>query len=264
MVGPTLETEQYRQSTLSKKSLVNYRLANNNMPFQDHVMIQNGGNPIETRLYFRKYDPSGNLAEQAKAADMRNDYIYDYKSTYPIAQCQGADSFDIAYTSFEADGSGNWTLTTGTRDSSSALTGYKCYNLTYGSISKSGLSSSATYIVSYWSKTGSSYTVSGSTAALQGKTININGASWTYFEHTVTGVSSVTVSGGGDIDELRLYPKGALMTTYTYTPLIGMSGACDMDNKVTYYFYDGLGRLRYIKDQDGNILKTVEYHYMSQ
>jgi hypothetical protein len=262
MVGPTLETEQYRQSTLAKKTLVNYRLANNNMPFQDNVMIQNGGNPIETRLYFRKYDPSGNLAEQAKAADMRNDYIYDYKSTYPIAQCQGADSFDIAYTSFEADGTGNWIISQPTWDPSSSLTGSQSYNLSNGPATKGGLNSGSTYIVSYWSRTGSSYSVTGTTAVLQGKTINMNGASWTYFEHTVTGTGTVTVSGSGGIDELRLYPKGALMTTYTYSPLIGMTNACDMDNKVTYYFYDGLGRLRYIKDQDGNILKTIEYHYM--
>ena len=89
------------------------------------------------------------------------------------------------------------------------------------------------------------------------------GANWTYFEHTVTGTGTVTVSGSGGIDELRLYPKGALMTTYTYVPLIGASSTCDMDNRVTYYFYDGLGRLRYAEDQDGNILKTIEYHYAS-
>lgn len=264
MVGPVLETEQYRQSVLAKKTLMNYRLANNNIPFQDNVMIQNSSNPIETRLYYKKYDQRGNLSEQAKSSDMRHDYVYDYKSTYPIAECKGADSFDIAYTSFEADGTGNWVVPSTTVDVSSSLTGAQCYNLTNGSISKAGLSSSTTYIVSYWSRTGSSYSVTGSSAVLQGKTISINGASWTYFEHTVTGTTSVTVSGTGDIDELRLYPKGALMTTYTYIPLIGTSNTCDADNRVTYYFYDGLGRLRYIKDQDGNIVKTIEYHYASQ
>jgi len=176
----------------------------------------------------------------------------------------GADSFDIAYTSFEADGTGNWTIPSSIVDPTSSITGTQSYNLTNGSISKSGLTSSATYIISYWSRTGSSYTVTGSTAIKQGKTIAINGASWTYFEHTVTATTSVTVSGSGDIDELRLYPKGALMTTYTYSPLIGMSSSCDVDNRVTYYFYDGLNRLRYIKDQDGNILKTIQYHYMNQ
>jgi hypothetical protein len=53
------------------------------------------------------------------------------------------------------------------------------------------------------------------------------------------------------------------MVTYTYTPLLGMTSACDVDNKITYYFYDGLGRLKWIKDQDLNIIKTIQYHYQS-
>jgi hypothetical protein len=107
-------------------------------------------------------------------------------------------------------------------------------------------------------------TVTGSTAVLQGKTITINGTQWTYFEHTVTGTTSVSVSGTEEIDELRLYPSTAQMTTYTYNLLEGISSECDVDNRVTYYFYDTLGRLKYLKDQDGNVVKTVEYHYMNQ
>jgi YD repeat-containing protein len=66
------------------------------------------------------------------------------------------------------------------------------------------------------------------------------------------------------IDELRLYPANAQMTTYTYSPLKGMTSNCDVDSRVIYYNYDGLGRLRYTRDQDGNILKTIEYHYQQQ
>jgi YD repeat-containing protein len=51
------------------------------------------------------------------------------------------------------------------------------------------------------------------------------------------------------------------MSTYTYNPLVGMTSECDADNKITYYFYDQLGRMKWIKDQDGNIIKTLEYHY---
>jgi YD repeat-containing protein len=72
------------------------------------------------------------------------------------------------------------------------------------------------------------------------------------------------VSGTGNIDELRLYPKTAQMTSYTYAPLVGMTSSCDMDNKITYYSYDALGRLMFIKDQDGNIIKTMQYQYINQ
>src|SRR6202000_184661 len=100
-------------------------------------------------------------------------------------------SDQVAYTSFEADGNGSWTLPSGTRDSLNAITGRKSYNLSNGACSRTGLISSAVYIVSYWSRTGSSFSVTGSTSVKQGKTIR----NWTYFEHTITGTTSVSVSG---------------------------------------------------------------------
>jgi YD repeat-containing protein len=185
-------------------------------------------------------------------------YVWDYLQTKPIAKVVNATADQIAYTSFEADGTGGWTLSSGARDAYS-ITGAKCYNLSGSSCFRSGLPANVIYIVSYWSKTGSSFTVSGSTSVKQGKTIN----GWTYFEHTVTGLSAVFVSGSGDIDELRLYPATAQMTTYTYSPLMGMTSQCDVDNRISYFSYDPLGRLIVVKDQDGNIIKTTEYHYQS-
>lgn len=191
-------------------------------------------------------------------------YIWDYSNKEPIAKTTGATVDQVAYTSFEADGNGSWTIGSSSRDTSSAITGRKSYNLSGGACSRSGLTSGATYIVSYWSRSGSSFTVSGSTSTKQGKTITINGASWTYFEHTVTGTTTVTVSGSAGIDELRLYPSTAQMTTYTYSPLLGISNQCDVGNRISYYTYDGLGRLKFIRDQDGNIIKTIDYHYQGQ
>jgi hypothetical protein len=188
-----------------------------------------------------------------------NSYIWDYLNTQPIAKVSNAPINQVAYTSFEADGKGNWTFSGAPVSDPTSPTGSKCYSLASGNITFSGASSSGTYIVSYWSKTGASFSVSGSSGPVQGKTIN----GWTYFEHTVTGVTTITVSGSGSIDELRLYPSNAQMVTYTYTPLMGMTSACDVDNKITYYFYDGFGRLKWIKDQDLNIIKTLQYHYQS-
>ncbi len=153
-------------------------------------------------------------------------YIWDYHSTEPVAKVSNAAQTDIAYTSFEADGKGNWTFAGAAAADGTSPTGKQCYSLAGGSISKSGLTSTTTYVVSYWSKTGASYTVTGNTGFIQGKTTN----GWTYFEHTVTGVTTVTVSGTGSIDELRLYPSTAQMSTYTYTPLLGLTSACDADN----------------------------------
>jgi hypothetical protein len=193
-------------------------------------------------------------------------YLWAYGNTRPIAKVANAAMGQIAYSSFEADEAGNWSYTGTATVDATAVTGAKSYNLSQpnGTISTSGLTASATYIVSYWSKTGSAYTVTGSTSTKQGKTVTLNGGNWTYFEHVVTGVTSVSVSGGGSIDELRLYPQNAQMTTYTYSPLLGITTQCDVGNRATYYHYDALGRVQYIQDQDGNFVKTYQYHYQGQ
>ncbi|MBN2349616.1 MAG: hypothetical protein JXJ22_12290 [Bacteroidales bacterium] len=53
----------------------------------------------------------------------------------------------------------------------------------------------------------------------------------------------------------------ALITTYTYSPIYGITSITDPNNISTYYIYDDLGRLSLIKNDDGNILKTYEYNY---
>jgi YD repeat-containing protein len=192
-------------------------------------------------------------------------YLWNYNNVEPVAKISNATANQVAYTSWEGGGTGNWTYTGTPVADATAITGRYSYSIGQGSISMAGLTASANYIVSYWSNTGSSYSVTGSTGVTQGKTIAINGGSWTYFEHTVTGTSTVTVSGSsGNIDELRLYPSTAQMTTYTYSPLVGMTSQCDVDSRVTYYTYDALGRLKYTRDQDGNITKTYQYHYQGQ
>jgi hypothetical protein len=215
-------------------------------------------------ISFDSYDNSGNILQYTTTDQLPSSIVWDYKNLYPIAQVTKATLGHIAYTSFEADGTGNWTFTgTATSDATSP-TGSSCYNLgqSSGNITKSGLSSSTIYLVSYWKNSTSAVSITGTQSGypVQGKTID----GWTYFEHKITGQTTITVTGTGYIDELRLYPFNAQMTTYTYTPLVGMTSGCDVSNRITYYFYDPLMRLKWIKDQDKNIIKTVKYHYINQ
>lgn len=206
------------------------------------------------------FDSKGNLIEQQLQDNITESYIWDYSSTYATARVTNAAQVNIAYTSFEADGKGNWTFTGTPITDATAPTGKKTYTLG-SSITKSGLSTTTTYIVSYWKKSGT-VAVNGTTP-ITGKTIN----GWTYFEHKVVNPAGglITVSGtSGIIDELRLFPLGAQMTTYTYEPLIGMTSQCDVNNRITYYEYDGFQRLILIRDQDKNIIKKICYNYAGQ
>lgn len=53
----------------------------------------------------------------------------------------------------------------------------------------------------------------------------------------------------------------AQITSYTHKPLVGMSTQTDAKGMTVYYHYDAVGRLQYVKDQNGDIIKTYDYHY---
>lgn len=208
---------------------------------------------------FLEYDNSGNLTRFAKEADHENMFIWDYKNQYPVAKIVNATSGHVAYTSFEADGSGHWSIPSSNRDNTSSITGKQSYLLTSGSITKNGLSTSIEYFVTYWIKNSSTpLTITGT----QGTAVELRSSgNWKCFLHKITGVSQVTISGAALIDELRLYPRSAQLTSTTYDCITGITSQCDENNRINYYEYDGLGRLKLIKDQDGNIVKMFEYNY---
>jgi hypothetical protein len=124
---------------------------------------------------------------------------------------------------------------------------------------KSGLTSGTTYVVSFWSKSGAAITVTGGTVTNVATGNPKNG--WLYHEYSVSGATSVTIGGTGLVDELRLYPSTAQMSTYTYIPLVGMASKCDSKNDITYYVYDNVGRLIQVLDQNQNVVKQYQYNY---
>ena len=155
----------------------------------------------------------------------------------------------------------HWSGLTQSAVTNGGIAGQNSYTLTSGSLSVTNLSAAKQYIVSYWIHSGSISvsTNTGSATGISGTSIN----GWTYYEHLLPASSTqVTLtSGSANIDELRLFPKDALMTTYTYNPLVGITSQCTPDNKFAFYEYDGLTRLVNIKDQYGNILKNYKYNY---
>ncbi len=53
----------------------------------------------------------------------------------------------------------------------------------------------------------------------------------------------------------------ALVTTYTYDPLIGVTSMTDAKGYTMYYEYDSFGRFKHVKDKDGHILSENQYNY---
>ena len=211
------------------------------------------------------YNSNGRMIKSQPAGGTPTVFLWGYKGQYPIAKVENAAYTNVAYTSFEDNcQESNWTVPSTTR-STTSRTGNQSYNLSSGSISKSTFVANTPYTLSYWCNSTVAPTISvtnGSTPS-SAAGITING--WTYFVHTFTPTSNssvLTISGSGKIiDELRLHPSNAIMTTYTYQPLVGIASETDSSGRTIYYEYDNFGRLIREKDDAGKILREYQYNY---
>lgn len=260
IIVPVIEQTTFKgPSTFLQKTMNSYSWFNNNsLIAPSNIKTSIDPSNYDTRVTFNAYNSLGHIVEQQKTSDVQMAYVWGYAPERPIAEVINASTVDVAYTSFEAGaGTGNWIVTSTLRDGTNPVTGRACYDLVNGAISKA-VSSGKVYIVSYWTKNTTPFTIVGTQGAVvAGKSIN----NWKYFEHKISGVSSLQLSGSGLIDELRLYPEKAQMNSYTYEPLVGISSHADVNSRVTYYEYDAFQRLLRVKDADFNILKQYDYAY---
>jgi YD repeat-containing protein len=138
---------------------------------------------------------------------------------------------NIVYESFEEDA---------TASTAYAKTGKKSK---YGAYTMQISTEPGTYILSYWKKSNST-------------------SLWQYYEVELTNPTSYTLSSSGQyVDEIRFYPKGAQMQTFTHEPGFGATSETDINGKTVTYEYDKLGRLKTARDNDGNILNHTTYKY---
>ncbi|RQO80215.1 hypothetical protein DBR40_00940 [Pedobacter sp. KBW01] len=67
-----------------------------------------------------------------------------------------------------------------------------------------------------------------------------------------------------ELNNLRVNLPSAQVSTFTYQPLVGMTSQTDAKGMITYYEYDSFQRLKAVKNQNGEILKTYCYNYAGQ
>jgi hypothetical protein len=190
----------------------------------------NYSNPYDTRLQYNAYHID-KPTDINKPSGPHTSYIWGYGNRYPIAECINAPVNDIFFDGFE-EGDGTSTSGDAKTGNYSSLNGY--------SKTLTGLDNGS-YILSYWQKQSSTWVLQTTTVAVTGNT--------------------ATISLSGQVDDVRFYPVNAQMTTYTYNLLVGMTSSTDAKEKITYYEYDNFQRLINIKDQYGNIVKHIDYHY---
>ncbi|SEL98599.1 hypothetical protein [Parapedobacter koreensis] len=73
--------------------------------------------------------------------------------------------------------------------------------------------------------------------------------------------NNMVLNEGTAIDEVRVYPSGAGMATYTHEPMIGVTSKTDENGRTVFYDYDAFQRLWRIRDDEGNIIEEYKYNY---
>lgn len=183
------------------------------------------------QVKFLQYNDKTNPQTYVERNGVQNAIYWNTTRLYPIATVVNSTHSDIFHTSFEEDPA---------RVAGNAVTGDYYYSGTTYQIPAAYRPSGSNLKMTYW---------------YYHNTLN----KW-MFKTEVPYSYTISDPNASRYDEIRVYPAGALMTTYTYHPGIGVISTTDPNNRVTRYKYDPFGRLTVVKDQDGNIVKTNTYH----
>ncbi|GAB3910510.1 hypothetical protein [Mucilaginibacter boryungensis] len=197
--------------------------------------------------------------------------IWDTRIGQKVAEATNAKYRDIAYSSFEgpflASGTdynkGNWTFNPSFvtfvpyTSSIQPITGRYYFHLSSstGAINSSNtLTNGKQYVLSFWAIDRPTVTNGGAGVTL---TQQATKGSWHLYTAVVTGFNStisISYPTVTDIDDLRLWPADATMTTYTYDPLFGVTSVCDEHDNIIYQNYDRFGRKTATRDINGNVI----------
>jgi len=86
----------------------------------------------------------------------------------------------------------------------------------------------------------------------------------TALEISVATLKTYNESNLNAIDSLRTDMPDAMISTYTYKPLLGVETMTDPRGYTMTYEYDNSQRLKRIRDAEGNIISENDYHYQGQ
>ena len=232
----------------------NYDGAGNLLTAYRHFEQPNGGIPLGTQDY------------------QSTTLLYSHQFTRMAAQVQNAQNSEVAFTSFEtqAVSQGNWVIpspnsTIAFSDIGRTGNGY-FLSSSNRTISKSNLPSGK-YLVTYYTKSPAGINLSGSgITLLKTKTSTVDAQGWYFVEQQIEAANittlNVVVNGNTRLDELRLFPIDALMTTFSYDKDSRLLLSMADENSIPARFeYDALLRLTGTKNFEDYYLQLTEYLY---
>ena len=258
LITPVIQQSSFRNGTLLQQKRVLYNNWTSIFAPEKVQLKRSTSDVLQDALIFKQYDAKGNPVHLQKAKDVSIIYLWDSQLNQPIAETRNALPDQVAFTSFENNALGNWSITSGAVVTTNPYTGSSSFT---GSIQKSiSTPGTYTYVITLWTSSATDPTANGTSGTMIRSSGMFNLYQW---KIPITNSGTITVVGT-QIDELRMCPDGAQIQTYTYKPYVGTTSVNDINNRVTFYFYDELDRLSLVKDQDGNVVKTIDYHYTQQ
>ena len=180
-----------------------------------------------------------------------------------VVQCQNCSGYNWAYSSFENNyGSDRWIYDqNGSLDLSSYM-GNMSFDLDTSLIETDLIiQGSDQFLLSYWALSDDVQIEKNDTVIYSGSASTYS--EFTYHEMIITlfdGTSTIKLSGTAQIDELRIHPIEAQMTSFEFDEYDRLVEQNDLKNQRSEFFYDGFHRYSKMKDHKGQIRSKIDYN----
>lgn len=248
------------------------------------------GNAIVKDIRFKpisyyNYDSNNNISEMHGLDGVSKSYIWSLPKDQVYAEILNANPAEVFYSGFE-ETANVYTFAPAARTlqgTIKAKTGQYYLKLENSSISLLNVPVvNRIYTLSFWVRAISGNTITITKNNGQYIPTSLKNSSqpdadgWRYVEYqlaipanqTLNITSTNTFSQGGDastqIDEIRLYPSDAQVSTFTYNKYFDLYQVMDNNNFKATYEYDPQLRLKAVRDDDDKLLKSFKYNYRPQ
>ncbi|NII83106.1 hypothetical protein [Pedobacter sp. SG908] len=225
---------------------------------------------------FETYDDKANLINFSDGKKNQKAFLFGYNKKYLIAEIVNAKADEVAFSDFEVSTEQSFEVEDYENISTNDYySGNKAQYLNYSYWIKKTVHKGRGkfYRLTYHGKTmefangqvdielsDGNHTVSASI------TTNPSLTEWKFYEKmldvsSLNSTFTITIRPRCDliIDDLAFYPAAATLTAYTYQIPFGKSAEIDSRGNMVSYDYDDLGRLKFVKDGDRNIVKHIQY-----
>ena len=230
MKSMLIKTETFKNNELMSGQNTEYRfkqVGSNSIIVPDYSQISEAGN-YKTVTWYDAYDDDLRLLESHGLDGIHSSVIYNTLGA-PVANAVNARNNQIYHTSFE-ETDGNYTL--------SAKTGKKAHTGSFQFVLPAAFGN---YNLNYW---------------------HLVNNTWEFkSENIINGSNGSTYTiNDGIIDEIRVYPLNALMSTNTPEIGVGISSQTDANGITVYSEYDRFGRISKVYNQDRKLIKEYEFN----